>query len=124
MSGPSLRFWGLSPVRKIPARLLNKTATIARPTRTETATGWVKSTMTVASAVPCRVSPLTTDEDRAVAASLQAEVTNAIYFLPEVDVRRDDQVTVDGLAYKVELAHPPSIAAYLKAYTTEVQRGA
>lgn len=84
--------------------------------------GYVEEYAPIATDVPCRRRPVS-DRDSQVAEQLQAVVAHVVYFLPDRDVRRGDQVEVDGFLLLVEAATRPSAPGYLSAACSEVQKG-
>lgn len=102
--------------------LLNKLATIERPTSVEQGAGYVESPETIATNVPCRRAPAGAG-DQELAASIEVVVDHVIYFNPDTNVRRDDEITIKGRRYEVRHVTEPSEEIYLKAFVEERQTG-
>jgi len=102
--------------------LLDRTASIVRPDRSQAGAGFVETTTPIASAVPCRRSPMTAS-DQDYAASVQVIANHAIYVRPGLDVKRDDVLTIDGVAYEARVVIDPSEPVYRKVLAEEIQVG-
>jgi len=97
----------MSP-RPIPLYLLNTTAAITRPSRaTDSQGGWTRSYTSVETAAICRIRPLSAPE-RAIAEREEVDVTHRVYFLPDEDVQRGDQLTIGSTSYEVVFPGQPS----------------
>lgn len=104
-------------------RHLRSSATLSRKGRTPDGQGGhAEQYSQLATEVPCLRRPVS-DRDARVAEQLQAVVAHVVYFAPEQDVRRGDQVAVDGFLLLVEAATRPSTPDYLSAACSEIQRG-
>lgn len=102
------------------ATLLNKTAALSRPTRTEEAPGqWADNYVPVDSAYKCRIMP-GSGTDMQEAARREATVTHAIYGTTGT-LQRGDRVTDAADVYTVRYVIQPSVAIYDKAMAEQVQ---
>jgi hypothetical protein len=72
--------------------LLNVTVTISRKARTSDGQGGWSETWTELAAVPGRVRPALTPNERSIGEQRQVEITHVAYFALGVDVARDDQL--------------------------------
>ncbi|WP_167760658.1 head-tail adaptor protein [Blastococcus sp. CT_GayMR16] len=84
--------------------------------------GWTDQYSPTATDVACRRRPVG-DRDAEIAEQLQAIVAHVVYFAPDQDVRRGDQVAVDGYLLLVEAVTHPSAPGYLSAACSEIQKG-
>lgn len=107
------------------AHLANATATVTRVTRAASGVGFPETTTVIASAAPCRRSPLNGSEQER-AAALEVQASHAIYF-PDPGapaIERDDRITIGGVVYEARWTERPSDALYLKVYAAQTQAGA
>lgn len=105
------------------AHLLDRTCTTKRFLRASDGQGgWTETYTDHLTDVPCRRSS-PSPADRTVADQLQAVVSHTVYFTPGVDVKRGDQIAVDGYVLLVEAVVAPSVDVYLKALCSETQQG-
>ncbi len=104
--------------------LLSRTCTTRRTGRVSDGWGgWVETYADHLTGVPCRRSS-PTPRTATVADQLQAVISHEVYFMPATDVRRGDQIIVDGYTLLVEATSEPSETAYRKASCSETQMGA
>ena len=97
----------MSP-RPIPLRLLNSTATIGRASRaSDSQGGHARSYPTIKTGARCRIRPLSASE-RTVAEREEVQATHRVYFLPDEDVQRADQLTIGSTIYSVVFPRQPS----------------
>lgn len=105
-------------------RRLRSRAVVRREVRTSDGQGgWTNLHADLDVAAPCRRRPAG-DRDQVVADQLQAELDHVVYFLPEQDVARGDQVVVDGYELLVEATWTPSDEDFLVAACSQTQIGA
>jgi hypothetical protein len=106
--------------------LLNRTALVRRASRVSDGKGgWTASPVPwpIVATVPFRVQAASANE-RAIAQQQQTRVTHVGYCDPGLMFKRDDQIEVDGLAYRVTGQLPVSIPGrYQKVQLEEIQRG-
>jgi head-tail adaptor len=108
--------------RPIPRRLLNSTATIGRAsTSDDSQGGYPRTYPAVSTDVACRIRPLSTPE-RTVGAREEVQATHRIYFLPDEDVRRDDQITIASINYMVIFPRQPSEQGHHQEVDVKEQR--
>lgn len=53
--------------------------------------------------------------ERAEASADSSRVTDIVYLRPDADVRRNDELRIDGVVLDVEAVYRPSIPIYLRA---------
>jgi SPP1 family predicted phage head-tail adaptor len=101
----------MSP-RPIPLRLLNTTATIGRASRsTDSQGGHTVTYPAVKTGARCRIRPLSTPE-RTIAEREEVDATHRVYFLPDEDVQRGDELTIGSTTYSVVFPRQPSETAH------------
>lgn len=101
----------MSP-RPIPVHLLNTTATIGRTARaSDSQGGHTRTHPALYTNVRCRIRPLSTPE-RTVAMREEVNASHRVYFLPDQDVLRGDELTIGSTVYSVVIPRQPSEAGH------------
>ena len=94
--------------------LLNRTLGHRRPVVADDGAGGSTTTWADLDPIPCRTSQPSASE-RLYAAQAEAELTQWIYFEPDADVRKDDELVDGGDVWRVAATIRPSATAYLRA---------
>lgn len=96
------------------AGLLNRAGTVRRRVDSPDGAGGYTTTWATVGTVPCRVSQ-PTDDQRTTGGQDGTDLTQPIYLAPDADVRRGDELHVDGLVLEVLATFGPSEPVYLRA---------
>jgi hypothetical protein len=96
------------------SHLLNRTLGLRRPIAAADGAGGSTTTWTGLGPIPCRTSQPTATE-RLYAAQAEAEHSQAVYFEPDADVRKGDELVDGGDVWRVAATIRPSQAQYLRA---------
>lgn len=105
-------------------RQLRSRAVIRRSTSVSDGQGgWTEGYADLATNQQCR-RRAATDADITIAEQVQGRVDHLVYWLPDEDVQRGDQVVVDGYELEVLVRLEPSERIYILTPCEEIQIGA
>jgi len=101
---------------------MRSTATLYRQVPTADSMGGQSTVHTLIGRLPCRRrQPIVSAEGENAQADT-AGVTETVYFMPGVDVRRNDELHIDGDVLDVHAVYTPSAPVYLRADCLSRQR--
>lgn len=108
--------------------LLNVTVTISRKARASDGQGGWSETWTELAAVPGRVRPALTPNERNIGAQREVQLTHVAYFALGVDVKRDDQLVFiasngEAKTLIVRAVREPSEPHHIEVDCEERQQG-
>ena len=101
--------------------LLNATGSLRRATTASDGQGGNTKTFAEISTPKLRRSPLSLTDRREFADKDISRVTHAMYFTPDVDIKREDQIIVNNITYIVQGNVNPSQPDHQKILVEETQ---
>ncbi|MGH3933643.1 MAG: phage head completion protein [Pseudonocardiaceae bacterium] len=94
--------------------LLTHTVEHWRPVTTVDSMGGQSTVLTLLATLAGRRSQPTQAGERTEASADTSRVTDVVYLHPSVDVRRNDELRLDGTVLDVEAVYRPSVPIYLR----------
>lgn len=104
----------------IPGFLLDQTAVVSRWTTTDDAKGNPVRSVAWTASYPCRVDFRSSTEDETVGRSQRVDTRMVCFLPPDADVAAEDDITVDGVTWKVE-GEPARLRAFGSVHHVEAE---